>query len=255
MARGANETGAVRIVDTESQAAFFGKKDWLDERLWCDAKQALSPKFLPPLAKSVTDVICERIGVSVKCVILDLDNTLWGGILGDAGFDGIEIGEVSSIGITYHRFQLALLGLKNRGLVLAVSSKNDQRNVLRVLTDHPDMVLRASDFIVVRANYDDKVANIKAIQKALNISMDSIVFLDDSPFERDFVRSSIMDLQVPDLPDDPAEFIAKLALWNLFEVGSFSMEDQNRTEFYQMNTRREELQKSIIGSAFISTCP
>src|SRR6202035_6068392 len=105
----------------------------LDKSRWCQAKQALSPRFLPPLAKSVGDIIAERIGRSVKCVILDLDNTLWGGILGDVGYDGIEIGEVSNIGLVYRRFQHALLQLKERGVILAICSKNDEASVRRVL--------------------------------------------------------------------------------------------------------------------------
>ena len=152
----AQANGAVRIVDTEGQAAFFGKRQWLDERLWCQAKQALSPRFLPPLAKSVSDIIAERMGRSVKCIVLDLDNTLWGGILGDVGYDGIEVGEVSNIGLVYQRFQYALLQLKQRGVILAICSKNDEANVRRVLADHPDMVLRESDFVKISANFGDK---------------------------------------------------------------------------------------------------
>jgi FkbH-like protein len=235
--------GAVRIVDTEGQAAFLGKRQWLDERLWCHAKQALSPRFLPPLAKSVSDIIAERIGRSVKCIILDLDNTLWGGILGDVGYDGIEIGEISSIGLVYQRFQNALLQLKQRGVILAICSKNDEANVRRVLADHPDMVLRESDFVWISANFGDKANNIREIQAALNISLDSMVFIDDSAFERDFVRTVLPELQVPEMPDDPADFLAALTMWNLFEVGSSSAEDGARTALYQANVTRQALQE------------
>lgn len=239
----AQANGAVRIVDTEAQAAFFGKRQWLDERLWCQAKQALSPRFLPPLAKSVSDIIAERIGRSVKCVILDLDNTLWGGILGDVGYDGIEIGEVSNIGLVYQRFQNALLMLRQRGVLLAISSKNDEANVRRVLADHPDMVLRETDFVKICANFDDKVGNIRQIQAVLNISLDSMVFIDDSAFERDFVRTALPELQVPEMPEDPADFLAAMTMWNLFEVGSASAEDSARTAFYQANASRQALQE------------
>jgi FkbH-like protein len=235
--------GAVRIVDTESQAAFLGKRQWLDERLWCQAKQALSPRFLPPLAKSVSDIIAERMGRSVKCIILDLDNTIWGGVLGDVGFDGIEIGEVSSIGLVYQRFQNALLQLKQRGVILAISSKNDEANVRRVLAEHPDMILRESDFVKISADFNDKVSNIREIQAALNISLDSMVFIDDSAFERDYVRTALPELQVPEMPEDPADFLAALTMWNLFEVGSSSAEDGSRTAFYQANVTRQALQE------------
>ena len=243
LAERAQKNGAVRIVDTEGQAAFFGKRQWLDERLWCQAKQALSPRFLPPLAKSVSDIIAERMGRSVKCVILDLDNTLWGGILGDVGYDGIEVGEVSNIGLVYQRFQNALLQLRQRGIILAVCSKNDEANVRRVLTEHPDMVLRESDFVKISANFADKVSNIREIQAALNISLDSMVFIDDSAFERDFVRTALPELQVPEMPEDPADFVAALTMWNLFETGSSSAEDAARTAFYQANVTRQALQE------------
>jgi len=239
----AQENGAIRIVDTEGQAAFFGKRQWLDERLWCQAKQALSPRFLPPLAKSVSDIIAERMGRSVKCIVLDLDNTLWGGVLGDVGYDGIEVGEVSNIGLVYRRFQNALLQLKQRGVILAICSKNDEANVRRVLAEHPDMVLRESDFVKISANFGDKASNIREIQAALNISLDSIVFIDDSAFERDFVRTALPELQVPELPEDPADFVAALTMWNLFEVGSSSAEDGARTAFYQANVTRRALQE------------
>jgi FkbH-like protein len=239
----AQANGAVRIIDTEGQAAFFGKRQWLDERLWCQAKQALSPRFLPPLAKSVSDIIAERMGRSVKCIVLDLDNTLWGGILGDVGYDGIEVGEVSNIGLVYQRFQHALLQLKQRGVILAICSKNDEADVRRVLREHPDMVLRESDFVKISANFGDKAGNIREIQAALNISLDSMVFIDDSAFERDFVRTALPELQVPEMPEDPADFVAALTMWNLFEVGSSSVEDGARTAFYQANVTRQALQE------------
>jgi FkbH-like protein len=243
LAERAQANGAIRIIDTESQAAFLGKRQWLDERLWCQAKQALSPRFLPPLAKTVSDIIAERMGRSVKCVVLDLDNTLWGGVLGDVGFDGIEVGEVSNIGLVYQRFQYALLQLKQRGVILAISSKNDETNVRRVLAEHPDMVLRESDFVKICANFEDKATSIREIQAALNISLDSMVFIDDSAFERDFVRTALPELQVPEMPEDPADFLTALTMWNLFEIGSSSAEDGARTAFYQANVTRRALQE------------
>jgi FkbH-like protein len=246
LAARAQALGAVRIVDTEGQAAFFGKRQWLDERLWCQAKQALSPRFLPPLAKSVSDILAERQGRSVKCVILDLDNTLWGGILGDVGYDGIELGEVSDIGQVYHRFQNALLQLKQRGVILAICSKNDETNVRRVLAEHPDMVLRETDFAKICANFSDKASNIREIQQALNISLDSMVFIDDSAFERDFVRTALPEIQVPDVPEDPADLLSALAMWSLFEVGSYSPEDSARTAFYQADANRQALRDQAI---------
>lgn len=233
----------VRIVDTEFQAAFHGKKLWLDERLWCDAKQALSPKFLPPLVKVVSDVILQERGVVTKCVVLDLDNTLWGGVLGDVGPQGVEIGEVNSIGIAFSRFQSAIKRLKERGLVLAVSSKNDQALAESVFENHPDMELHLDDIACFIADYNDKASNILKIKQTLNISLDSFVFLDDSKFERDFVRSSLPGVQVPELPEDPTEYSVALANWNLFEARGFSDEDANRTTLYKTDEKRRQIRE------------
>jgi FkbH-like protein len=139
-----------------------------------------------------------------------------------------------------------MLLLKKRGIILAICSKNDESNVKWVLSEHPDMVLKDDDFVKICANFNDKVTNIRDIQAALDISFDSIVFIDDSAFEREFVRTALRDLQVPEMPEDPADFLSALAMWNLFEVGSFSPEDRARTMFYHANIKRQELQANAI---------
>jgi FkbH-like protein len=236
----------VRLIDTEFQSAYFGKRHWFDERLWCQARQALSPTFLPPLAKSVSDTLLAELGVSVKCVVLDLDNTLWGGILGDDGLEGIEIGH-TEMGLAFHRFQRSLVELKNRGLLLAVCSKNQNDSVLTVLRDHPDMVLHEDDFVAVVANYEDKASNLIGLQKTLNLGFDSFVFLDDSPYERDLVRQAFPDIQVPDLPDDAANFTADLARWNLFESKPATAEDLERLSYYQKDIERSAIRGKYSG--------
>lgn len=230
----------VVLVDTEFEASFFGKAQWFDERLWCQAKQALSPSFLPSLTKTVSDTILSELGSVVKCVVLDLDNTLWGGILGDEGPDNIEIG-YTDVGLVFRRFQYAMLELKRRGLLLAICSKNHLEPVLSVLDNHPDMVLRRSDFAAIVANYEDKVSNIREIQKKLNIGFDSMVFFDDSPFERDHVRTALPEVHVPELPEDPADYLKALATWNLFEGKLVTEEDRNRQQYYQADEERASL--------------
>lgn len=239
LARAAVEHG-VRIIDTEAQASYFGKRQWFDHRLWCQARQALSPAFLPPLAKSASDTILADRGSFTKCVILDLDNTLWGGILGDDGAERIDIGQ-TEVGLAFQLLQSQMLELAERGLLLAVCSKNDETAVRRVLLEHPDMLLRPDHFAAIVANYEDKASNIRAIQAQLNIGFDSMVFLDDSPFERDWVRQSLPDVQVPELPDDPAAVLAALPRWNLFEGHRATGEDARRARFYQDDTRRRDL--------------
>jgi FkbH-like protein len=232
----------VRLVDTEFQSSYFGKHHWFDERLWCQAKQALSPAFLPPLAKSVSDTLLAEFGVGIKCVIVDLDNTLWGGILADDGMQDLEIGQ-TELGLVYLRIQQFLAQLRDRGVLLAICSKNDEGAVYEMLENHPDMVLRRQDFAIVVANYQDKVANILAIRERLNIGLDSLVFLDDSAFEREMVRRALPEIQVPELPDDPARVLDSLARWNLFEGHASTDEDRARPAQYQAEREREALRE------------
>jgi FkbH-like protein len=236
----------VRLIDSEFQSAYFGKRHWFDERLWCQARQALSPTFLPPLAKSVSDTVMAELGAGVKCVVLDLDNTLWGGILGDDGLEGIEIGP-AEVGLAFHRFQRSLVELKNRGLLLAICSKNNHDNVMAVLREHPDMVLRKDDFVAVVANYDDKASNLIALQKILSLGFDSFVFLDDSPYERDLVRQAFPKIQVPNLPEDAANFTAELARWNVFESKPATAEDLERLSYYQQDIERSAIRSKYSG--------
>lgn len=236
----------VKIIDTEFQAAYHGKRHWLDERLWCQAKQGLSPSFIPSLAKSVSDTVLMERGVGVKCVIVDLDNTIWGGILAEDGADHIEIGQ-TEMGLAFQRFQIALLELKARGVLLAVCSKNDQANVEDVLQNHPDMILHLNDFAACVANFGDKASNIGAIREKLNLGLDSFVFLDDTAFERALVRKALPAIQVPELSVDPADFVGDLARWNLFEGQSATAEDLARAAYYQADNQRQAIRAKFQG--------
>ena len=241
----ASEQG-VKIVDTEFQASYHGKRHWLDERLWCQAKQALSPSFIPSLVKNVSDTILVERGAGIKCVIVDLDNTMWGGILAEDGADRLEIGQ-TELGLAFQRFQIALLELKSRGVLLAVCSKNDQANVTDVLKNHPDMILRWDDFAAVVANFGDKASNILAIREKLNLGLDSFVFLDDTAFERSLIRTAFPAMQVPELSTDPADFINDLARWNLFEGRSATAEDLARLAYYQADDQRQTIREKFHG--------
>lgn len=236
----AARAGRIALIDAESQAALYGKKQWFDERLWCQARQALSPSFLPALAKVASDAILAELGIGVKCVVVDLDNTLWGGILGDDGPDLIELGS-TEVGHAFQRFQQSLAELKNRGVLLAVCSKNDPALVDDVLRTHPDLIIRHGDFSVITANFTDKATNILAIRDRLSLGLDTFVFLDDSPFERNQVRELLPDVQVPELPPDPADVTAALARWNLFEGRAATSEDRGRHGYYQADTSRQAL--------------
>ena len=236
----------IRIVDTEFQSALHGKRQWFDERLWCQARQGLAPTFLPSLLKSVSDTVLVELGSAVKCVVVDLDNTMWGGVLGDEGPDGIEIGQ-TEIGLVFLRFQYALAELKARGILLAIQSKNAREAVLDVLDNHPDIVLRSKDFVEIVANHEDKVTGILAIQKVLNLGLDSFVFLDDSAFERGMVREALPEVVVPELSEDPAGVLGDLARWGIFEGRAATAEDVARLDIYKANKARDELRASYGG--------
>ena len=184
------------------------------------------------------------LGHAVKCLVLDLDNTLWGGVVADDGIEGIAIGPTGE-GEPFHRFQQYLRELKRRGLLLSVCSKNDPETALRPFREHSDMVLREDDFAVFIANWQPKVDNLRAIQQALNIGLDSMVFLDDSPFERDMVRQYLPQVIVPDLPEEPADYVRSIAELNLFEAISFTGEDGERSRYYQLQASRELAQQAF----------
>lgn len=220
----------------------MGRKQFFDEKYYYSAKVPISLTALPFAAKQVVDIIKAQKGRIKKCVVLDLDNTLWGGVIGDDGLSGIQIGELGA-GHAFTDFQLWLRELKNRGIILTVCSKNNEETAKEPFEKHPEMVLRLEDISMFVANWEDKANNIKRIQQTLNLGMDSFVFIDDNPFERNMVRSLIPEITVPELPEDPAEYLGYMQSLNLFETASYSEEDQNRTKQYQAEIGRAILQQ------------
>jgi FkbH-like protein len=238
------EEPGVHICDFQSLQSSLGRNNIFDPKLYINADIVYSLEFLPHLAKSVTDIVSCLLGQAKKCVILDLDNTLWGGVIGDDGMEGIQIGSLG-IGKAFSEFQCWLRELKKRGILLAVCSKNTKEIAEEPFMNHPDMVLRMEDIAIFVANWETKVDNIRHIQSILNIGMDSIVFLDDNKFEREMLKSAIPELTVPDLPEDPAEYLTYLQALNLFETTSFTDEDEERTRLYQEEASRISLQKTF----------
>ena len=233
----------VFIVDLSSLAVKYGYDFILNEKYFYSAKMALSIEILPYTAKAVVDVIKAISGSIKKCVILDLDNTLWGGVIGDDGLGGIQIGELGA-GHAFSDFQAYFLELKKRGIILAVCSKNNEDTAKEPFNSHPEMVLRLSDIAVFVANWEDKASNIKYIKETLNLGYDSFVFIDDNPFERNLVKSVLPDVTVPDMPEDPALYLSYIRSLNLFETASYSSEDIGRTEQYQAEIGRKSLEAS-----------
>ena len=244
LAEAAREAGNVRLIDLEPIRAHMGYDAFHDPKLYAIAKIPISTQALPAVASRVVDAILARKGRFHKCAIVDLDNTLWGGVIGDDGLEGIQIGELGQ-GRAFTEFQTWLKELKNRGVMLAVCSKNDEANAKEPFLRHPEMVLKLDDFSAFVANWEDKASNIRRIQKELNIGLDSMVFFDDNPFERNLVRTMLPEVEVPELPEDPAEYTAFARMQNLFDTNSYSDEDRVRTERYLAEKSRTELSADI----------
>jgi FkbH-like protein len=240
----AQEQKHVFIADVASLSNRVGYASAHDARFYAMAKVAFALDFLPAVAKTFVDIIKAISGHVKKCLILDLDNTLWGGVIGDDGMENIQIGELG-MGHAFDGLQQWAKELKHRGIILAVCSKNEEENAKKPFREHPDMTLRLEDIAVFVANWNNKADNIKHIQATLNIGFDSMVFLDDSPFERNLVRAHLPAVTVPELPEDPALYVSYLCALNLFETASFSDEDLQRTRQYQDEAVRNDFQKSF----------
>lgn len=232
------------LIDLSAICSRMGLVNFFNARLYVQASMAISLDALPIVAKQSLDVIFALKGKIRKCVIFDLDNTLWGGVIGDDGIERIEIGNLGN-GKAHSQLQKWGKQLKERGIILAVCSKNDEDNAKEPFLKHPEMVLKLEDFAIFVANWNNKADNIRDIQKVLNIGFDSMVFIDDNPYERNLVRENIPEVCVPELPEDPVDYVDFLRNENLFETTSYSGNDQKRTEQYQAEAERIVFQKSF----------
>ena len=232
------------IADVLSAVNNVGQKEAMSAKWYVTSQNVFQLEFLPVVAKICTDILLAFTGKFKKCLIMDLDNTMWGGIIGDDGLENIEIGELG-IGKAFTQLQYWAKELKHRGILIAVCSKNDEHIAKEVFEKHPDMVLRMEDISIFVANWSNKGDNIKYIQEVLNIGMDSLVFIDDNPFERNLVKTMLPDVTVPELPEDPADYLPFLQSLNLFETVSFTEEDTVRTKQYQEESKRIVMQQSF----------
>jgi FkbH-like protein len=226
----------------------LGRENFFQPSVYINTEMVLSIDALPLVASRTLDLIAGMYGKVSKCVILDLDNTTWGGIIGDDGLENIQIGALG-IGKAFSEFQYWIKKLKNRGIIVAVCSKNTESIAKEPFENHPDMVLKLDDIAVFVANWDNKADNIRYIQNVLNIGFDSMVFLDDNPFERNIVRENISQIIVPELPEDPANYLEYLYTLNLFETVTFSIEDEGRTKQYQVEAERKAIQNNFTNEA------
>jgi FkbH-like protein len=234
----------VHINDVEFLAARHGLAQWFDSRLWYHAKLPIAPECLPAYAMNTASVIAAIYGRSAKCVVLDLDNTLWGGVIGDDGLDGIQLGQGNAEGEAFLAFQRYLLELKNLGVLLAISSKNDEETALSVFERHPEMLLSCDDIVSFQANWGPKPDSLRAIARELEIGLDALVFVDDNPRERDIVRQWLPEVRVVELSEDVSDFPTLLDETGWFETVHISAEDRSKTEKYRANAARVALQGS-----------
>ena len=225
------------INDINYLSSYLGLKNWFDKSLWHQAKYALSMDAIPELAFNISKIINSLLGKTKKCLVLDLDNTCWGGIIGDDGLDGIHIGTETATAEVFTAFQNYVKELKQRGITLAVCSKNDFKNAKEGF-EHPESILSFDDFTSFKANWEPKHLNIIEIQKEINIGIDSLVFIDDNPAERDIVSSQIQNVSVPNVGNDVINFISHIDRNGYFEPISLLADDINRNKYYEDNKKR-----------------
>jgi len=240
----AREDG-VLLMDLAWEATRGSYGDGLAEPVrWHQAKQLVSPNLAPLYGDQLARIAAASVGLSRKCLVLDLDNTLWGGVVGDDGVDGIQLGQGSPTGEAFLAFQRYAALLARRGIILAVCSKNDL-SVAEAAFNHSEMALKRSDIAAFVANWEDKAGNLRRIASMLDIGLDSLVFVDDNPAERDIVRRELPEVAVPELPDDVADYPARVAAAGYFEAVSFTSDDATRGRNYALNAER----KAAMGQA------
>lgn len=228
----------VVLVDIARVAGWVGSDRWHDAGHWHSAKLPFDPELIPLYADVVARTVAAVRGTTRKCLVLDLDNTLWGGVIGDDGVDGIALGQGSAAGEAFLAVQETALALRDRGIILAVCSKNDDDVARLPFREHPDMPLKEAHIAAFVANWGDKATNLRAIAAALNIGLDALVFLDDNPVERAQVRRELPMVAVPELPADPALYPRALLAAGYFEAVAFAPEDRQRADQYRANAER-----------------
>jgi len=233
----ANDIKNLYINDIHYQSSLIGLEKWYNKEYWYGYKYALSFEAIPLLSHNIAQIINAIFGQSKKCLVLDLDNTCWGGVIGDDGLSGIQIGTETALAEAYTAFQSYTKGLKSRGITLAVSSKNEHSNAEEGFA-HPDSILRVEDFTAFKANWEPKFSNIINISKEINIGIDSLVFIDDNPAEREIVSVQVPMVSVPDIGDNISEYTCHIDKNGYFETISLLKDDANRNQYYMDNKVR-----------------
>ncbi len=235
---------SVDLLALDRIIAGEGLTFWHDPALWHRSKHEVHPRAAALYGEHLARLLAAARGRSAKCLVLDLDNTLWSGVIGDDGLEGIVLGQGSELGEAHAELQRYALSLTERGIILAVCSKNDEANALAPFTSHPEMLLKREHIACFVANWQDKATNLRNIAQQLNIGLEALVFVDDNPAERAIIRQELPEVHVPELPDDPSAFVPTLAAAGYFEALRLTADDRARASQYQANAERERLKES-----------
>jgi FkbH-like protein len=240
----ASEHRGVYTLDYDGLVARHGRLRWYDERKWLTARMPITADHLIYLAREWLRFLIPLTGKTAKVLVADLDNTMWGGVIGEDGMAGIKLGPEYP-GAAYQNLQRAMLDLARRGILLAICSKNNPEDAMEALENHPGMLLRPKDFAALRINWSHKAQNLREIASELNIGVDALAFLDDNPVEREQVRSALPEVTVIDLPEDPLFYAAVVRECPEFERLALSSEDQQRTTLYAAQRERSHAEQSF----------
>lgn len=233
----------VQILDIDALVAYTGCQNAMSPQMMSMARIPFSETFLNLLARRIISHIVATLGFARKCLVLDCDNTLWGGIIGEDGLDGIQIGH-DSPGREYLEFQKTILELYEQGVILAINSKNNYDDVMQVLNEHPQMLLREKHFASILVNWDPKPQNMQKIARQINIGLDTMVFIDDNPAERQMMRQSLPQVETLEMPTDPCLFARTLRQTGCFARAYLTEEDKNRGHIYAAQRQREQFQQT-----------
>ena len=242
---GLNAPPYLHICDLEFLAHRHGGIKARDERSWYESKQPCSSSLLTDLAREVAHLIRGLRQAPKKVLVLDLDNTVWGGVVADDGMEGLEIGDTSPRGEAFKAFQKAIQALKQRGTLLAVCSKNDHEKAAEVFEKHPEMILKMADFVSFKANWEPKSDNLRQMAFELNLGLDSFVFIDDNPAEIEIVRQFAPGVATMLLGPDPSDYVTQLQDCRLFEPRNITAEDVGRTDQYRSDAQRQTLFSAV----------
>jgi len=240
----AKNQNSIYVYDFNQFVSNHGEKNIFDYKQFHIGDIQIAFNYIPYFAHELMGYVKPMFGINRKCIVLDLDNTLWGGIVGEDGFDGIELGQTSN-GKAFVEFQKQLLSLWQQGIILAINSKNNFDDAMKVIRDHPDMILREKHFASIQINWDDKAQNLKQIAAEINIGLNSIVYFDDDKINQERIKQEFPEVLTMEIPNDPSQYSSMLTDLNDFNVLQKTEEDTKRGEMYAQQRQRKQFENTV----------